>query len=545
MIEIQDPNQRRIGPYSVVGSLARGATSEVVKAIDPDLNRIVAIKILSPEFVKDADGQARFERESRTVTQLDHVNVARIYEAAVTVDGQPYLVMEFVDGVSLLDLIRDKVELPMSRQIELIIQAAEGLRAALAKGIIHRDVKPANIMVNRDYIAKIVDFGLAKVIREDAYKSVAGRLMGTPRYMAPEAALGRTADYRSDMYSLGATFYHLLAGQPPFDGDTPAAVMLQHVNSPLTPLYMLDPRIPADVCEIVERVMAKDPNHRYPDYDDLIADLKEAKMARLAKENVQDTIVTPEQQRLAEAGTGEVAGPDMAVGAVAADEPGFAGGFGAGAGDLGALEPAMDMAGGTGLRPPSYMTQGKISVSSVSAAPAFAEPAPRSGKKLWLLLVVLLAVMVGLFVLSRPDEETGSSRLSSIFNALMARFGGKEEETAEERYRRQYETTATRLAILVASMKEYVSGTGSRPSTLEALVKGKYAQPSDLVDGYGTPIQYEQVTRRIRAAGPDLQMNTNDDFVIDQEGRLLHHPPRPEEADLEDFTQVKSRTARD
>jgi serine/threonine-protein kinase len=332
MTETRDSSRLRIGPFEVVGAIARGATCEVVKALDSAQGRTVAIKILSPGLVGNPDALARFERESHALTELQHPNIARVYGSGIAPDGRPYFALEFVEGQSLMGLILDKVEMPLAQQLDLMIQAAEGLRAAFQSNIIHRDVKPANLMVEtgsekrevgdgtrkgrNERLAvgqneeappeplcppsssfsrlsppaspqlhlKIVDFGLAKIVREDASQKGAGLFMGTPRYMAPEVVLGRPADHRSDIYSLGATFYHLLTGRPPYDGDTPAAVMDQHVRSPLTPPHLFNPEIPADVSDIVEKAMAKEPGHRYHDYDELLSDLKSAKMACVARE---------------------------------------------------------------------------------------------------------------------------------------------------------------------------------------------------------------------------------------------------------------------
>jgi serine/threonine-protein kinase len=297
--------RRRIGPYQIVGVIARGATSEVLKAVDADGHLIVAIKILSRRLVENPDARADFDYEARALTELDHPNIARLYAAGLTPDGRPYFAMEFVNGRSLMDLILDKVEMSLSQQLDLMIQAAEGLRAALNRNIIHRDIKPANLMVETLPLAspqlrlKIVDFGLAKIIREDAHHGAAGIFLGTPRYMAPEVASGRPADHRSDIYSLGATFYHLLAGRPPFDGETPAIVMEQHIRGSPTPLYLFNPEISADVCEIVEKAMAKDPSHRYQDYDEVLSDLKAAKVARLTKERQDSRPPWPEEEMAA------------------------------------------------------------------------------------------------------------------------------------------------------------------------------------------------------------------------------------------------------
>lgn len=499
MIELRDPNERRIGPYTIVATIARGATSEILKAIDRDLDRVVAIKLLSKEFVRDPEALARFERESRAVTRLNHPNIARIYEAGISVEGQPYFIMEFIDGRSLMDLIRDKADLPFSRQVDLIIQAAEGLRSALSSNIIHRDIKPANLMVTVEYQVKIVDFGLVKVIGDETYKTVAGRLIGTPRYMAPEIALGRSGDYRSDIYSLGATFYHLLTGQPPFDGETPAAVMMQHLNSPLTPPYLINPLVPADICEIVQKCLAKDPNDRYQDYDELLADLKAAKVARLAKER-EATKEGP-----------EALGPEPS---------------------LTAPVPS-DAAAGRAVPKPAAAT---------TIAPVMkAEPArPAVGGRLFLLiLALLLAAGGGLawFMTAQTSEQRLG--LPDLVRSLIGILG--RGESPEERYNRQYTDTLKRMNFIRDAIVEYVLAAGEYPGSLDDLVKRKIVTRSELLDGFGGKMRYEASVRRIRAPGPDGVLDSTDDFLMDADGRLLMHPTEPELKQEEEFIKIRER----
>jgi len=501
MAEMVGSSSRKIGPYTVVGSLARGATSEVVKAIDADLNRVVAIKLLSRDFVKDPEALERFERESRTVIGLSHPNIAAIYEAGVTLDGQPYFVMEFVDGRSLRELLLDKEELSFSQQLDLMIQAAEGLRAALNRNIVHRDIKPANLMVDRERRLKVVDFGLAKVIGENAYKSVAGRVMGTPKYMAPEVALGRSADYRSDIYSLGATFYHLLTGRPPFDGETPAAVMMQHVNSPLPPPHLLNPQIPVDVCEIVQRAMAKDPNQRYQDYDELLSDLKAAKVGRLTKERGDSF-------------------PGVRREPAAREEPAR-------------IEPLRP-------RPSSYMTEGKVVAPPPVAARGDSYWTRRANKHLRVLVLLFAVALVALLYAAWPAAREQSNRgLRSIVGSLMNRL--TRPEPPEDTYFFQYTASLRKIEYLRLGVKEYVAATGRYPSSLEDLATRKIVGKTDFVDGFGGPIRYEPIPRLIRAAGPDGVLGSGDDFVVDENGKFLNLPAEPERYALEKDTQVLER----
>ncbi|MCX8036489.1 MAG: serine/threonine protein kinase [Candidatus Sumerlaeia bacterium] len=502
----------RIGPYRIVGVLARGATSEVVKGIDEELNRVAAIKLLSPEFIKDPEALARFEQESRALTELNHPNIAQILETGVTWDGLPYFIMEFVDGRSLKEIIDDKIELPFSQQIELIMQAAQGLDAAFHRNIIHRDIKPANLMVTQDWTLKVVDFGLAKVIREDAYKSVAGRLMGTPRYMAPEVALGRTADWRSDIYSLGATFYHLLTGRPPFDGETPAAVMMQHVNSPLPPPYLINPAIPADVCEIVQKAMAKDPADRYQDYDLLLQDLRQARVARVHRERILAE----------EAHAREVAAAEAAKAAAAA-----------------AAEAAASAE--SGAEP--HAAEGKMISGAGSLYEAYDA---RMTRRRILILSLLLIVGAGAmaYMLSPRGAETAGGGLRGIIRALLAHLGAGKVLSPEELYYNRYQETLVKLDYLSAAVKEYMVRTGRDIKTLDDLIKRRIIGKTDFTDGFGGPILYEPVLRRIRTAGPDKIMGSADDFLADENGKIIAHPPEPEIADQQEFIATVERRTR-
>jgi tRNA A-37 threonylcarbamoyl transferase component Bud32 len=465
MTDVPELTPSRIGSYTVVAHLARGATSEVVKAVSADGSQTVAIKLLSREFVRAPETLARFEYEARAIPALDHPNVARIHEAGVTPDGRPYIVMEFVDGPSVMDMIRNKVELDFWQQLDLIVQAAAGLQAAENHNIIHRDVKPGNLMVNRDQNLKVVDFGLAKVIREDAYKSVAGMVMGTPKYMAPEVAMGRPADYRSDIYSLGATFYHLLTGRQPFDGETPAAVMMQHVKSPLTPPHLLNPLIPTDIGEIVERAMAKDPNHRYQTYDEMLSDLKAAMMAQMVKARMG-----PPERPVREWRSEEAAGSGTVV-----------------------------------------------------AAAGVARARSRRRRLLGASAALLTLVIALLLYLPNPPANNGSSRrLPALVHALLSRLG--RGESAERLYARGYKTTLEKIKFVASGITEYSTAMGRPPSKLEDLVARRIVGDNDLLDGFGGPMRYETATRRIRTAGPDRLFDTADDFLADEAGRILLQP---------------------
>lgn len=265
-----------LGTYRVLGLLGKGAMGTVFKAYDESLDRLVAIKVLSRELSADADTVERFRREARAAAALSHPNIVHVY--AIGKDGErEFFTMEYVEGKSLGELVRQGVRLSPGKVVEYILQAARGLEAAAKKGIIHRDVKPSNILLGNDGVVRLADFGLSKVVKADASMTATGVVVGTPFYMSPEQGKGHALDYRSDIYSLGATMYHLLTGKPPFNGTTPLEVLLKHVTEPLTIPPEIEDDLPAEVVRIIRKMMAKDRDKRYSTYAELIADLEAAR----------------------------------------------------------------------------------------------------------------------------------------------------------------------------------------------------------------------------------------------------------------------------
>lgn len=296
-----DPNAQMIGRFVVEYMLGRGGMGEVYKARDPENNRYVALKVLDTRSYDDPDVLKRFEREAKAALVLDHPNIARFFGTERDQEDRPIIVMEYIDGRGLDALLDTNPEMPYSQRLDYIIQAARGLENAYRRSIIHRDIKPGNLIVDAEDHLKIIDFGLAKSLWDNSNLTGTGLVVGTPRYISPEQGMGRSVDHRSDIYSLGATCYEVMTGQTPYDGDTPLAIMMKHINSPLTPPHLVNPRIPGDINEIIMKMMAKDPGHRYQDYEPLIRDLESAKITRLAKErrapgnlSSMQTVVLPE-----------------------------------------------------------------------------------------------------------------------------------------------------------------------------------------------------------------------------------------------------------
>jgi uncharacterized RDD family membrane protein YckC len=246
---------------------------------DTSLERPVAIKVLAPEIAHDPEVVARFEREARAQARLRHPNVAQIYFIGED-RGFHFFVMEHLEGPGLDSLLARAEPLPWADALKYTIAAARGLRAASAQGFVHRDVKPSNLMLDREADIKILDFGLVKSMHGDAQLTRDGAIIGSPLYMSPEQGRGGAVDLRSDIYSLGCAMYQMLCGRPPFTGPSPVGVISMHVTDKAAPMRVINPNVPEVLARIVERMMAKDPAARFANYDDLLAALESARAER-------------------------------------------------------------------------------------------------------------------------------------------------------------------------------------------------------------------------------------------------------------------------
>ena len=262
-----------LGQYEIVELLGRGGMAAVYKARQPSLDRMVAIKVLPRSAGSDATFVARFHREARGAAAISHPNIIEIHDVGESL-GYHYLAMELVERGSLWNVLRREGRLAADRALDVMKQAVEALVAAHAAGIVHRDIKPSNILFTATGRVKVADFGLAKRTGADVSVTQAGQPLGTPLYIPPEVARGAAGDARSDLYSLGATFYHVLAGRPPFEGDTPAEVMLKHCEAQPPPLGQLAPDAPAALCRTIHRLLRKNPGERYESADKLLEALE-------------------------------------------------------------------------------------------------------------------------------------------------------------------------------------------------------------------------------------------------------------------------------
>ena len=274
------------GRYRLEAEIGRGGMSTVYRAFDTVLERPVAIKMMHREIAADADQLERFRREARSVAQLNHPHVVTVIDAGeepsegsgeAAVDGlfgTPYIVLEFVEGETLKDLIRREGALDIPQAIAYAIEIARALGAAHERQVVHRDVKPHNVLISEEGGAKITDFGIARTLTEEGL-TMAGRVLGTTDYVSPEQALGHPVTGQSDLYSLGIVLYEMLTGEVPFRGESPVAVAMKHVREELPDVQLLRPKVSAATAAVVDRATAKDLSRRYPDAATMLAELEE------------------------------------------------------------------------------------------------------------------------------------------------------------------------------------------------------------------------------------------------------------------------------
>jgi serine/threonine-protein kinase len=258
--------------------------ARVYRAYHPQLDRYVAIKVLRSDLVEEEDFLARFKREARAVAALRHPNVVRVFDFDVQ-QGVYYMVMELLEGDSLRTRLNDhrarEEQIPLGDVARILLDVLEGLQYAHSEGMVHRDVKPGNILLSKSGQAVLTDFGIAQIIGGTRY-TVSGALMGTLSYMSPEQGLEGECDARSDIYSLGIVLYEILTGDPPFDADTPLAILMKHVNDPLPPPRKMEPSIPKPLERVVLKALAKRREQRYQSADEMAQALRKAvKKARI------------------------------------------------------------------------------------------------------------------------------------------------------------------------------------------------------------------------------------------------------------------------
>src|SRR5499433_2991758 len=266
------------GRYELDGIVGRGGMAEVFRARDIRLDRVVAVKTLREDLARDATFQARFRREAQSAASLNNPSIVAVYDTGEDNEGPshvPYIVMEYVDGRTLRDLLRDDRRLLPERALEITDGVLRALEYSHRNGIVHRDIKPGNVMLTRSGQVKVMDFGIARAV-SDAQMTMTqtAQVIGTAQYLSPEQAKGEQVDSRSDLYSTGCLLYELLTGRPPFVGDSPVAVAYQHVREPAAPPSDHDTELPPEVDAIVMKALAKRVEDRYQSAGAMRADIE-------------------------------------------------------------------------------------------------------------------------------------------------------------------------------------------------------------------------------------------------------------------------------
>ncbi len=290
---------RELGGYRIVEQLGVGGMATVYKAFQPSMNRHVAIKVLPPHMATDAGFRARFQRETEAIARLEHRHILPVYDAGEA-DGIPYLVMRWSTGGTFSAALRQH-SLSLKQIIQIVREVAEALDYAHRNGVIHRDVKPANILLTNDGSALLSDFGIAKIVEGAVNLTSDGMWIGTPAYMAPAQIQGNNNDPRSDIYSLGVVLYEAATGQPPFQAETPFAVAMKHIHDPLPLPRNVSATIPEALEHIILKALAKNPDDRYQTAGEFAQALHNYELGAKASDTLKaapTTVVLPERDQI-------------------------------------------------------------------------------------------------------------------------------------------------------------------------------------------------------------------------------------------------------
>ena len=311
--ETADLTNQSIAGFSILHRLGVGGMSEVYLAFQESLHRHVALKVMRADFVGSSDHEQRCLQEARAVASLIHPNIVQVYDVG-KFDSIHYIAQEYVPGSNLFSYVQRRGALPLAESVSILWQTTAALQKAASIGLVHRDIKPDNILLTPDGEVKVADFGLARARGQSLNLTAVGVTLGSPLYMSPEQIQGLSVDSRSDLYSLGATAYHMLTGRPPFSGETALALAMQHLQTEPPSLELLRPDLPKALVNIVHRLLAKSPDERFASAVELARALKDVVDISLAgqanqmvpfagliieHQQVSNLAVTQELQKLA------------------------------------------------------------------------------------------------------------------------------------------------------------------------------------------------------------------------------------------------------
>lgn len=495
---------RMLGPYQVQRVLAAGGMGVVLLGRDVALHRDVAIKVMGEHMTGDPEAMRRFEREARSTAAVQHRHIAGVYLVGLSEEGIPFLAMEFIDGGSMRDIIRNRRPLSYAQIAAWMEQVADALHAAHRANIIHRDIKPANIMITKAGDTKVVDFGLAKARFEDSFLTREGSVLGTPSYMAPEQTQGRAVDHRADIYSFGATFYHLITGRPPFEAESPVQIMMKHVTAPLVPMKSLNSSVPTEFDEIIGRCMRKDPADRYQDYETLLYDIKRVRLMCTSREQGPIVNERPSSSSVATGGATTMLPPPPS----------------------------------TIMRPGTTPTPAAVPAPT----PVSAMDAPQGITPVQMIIGGLSAILIILALASLlSGGEEGD-------NPAVASNGGKKpalsvwlQKAAESARRARgsdikefhpdylaHLATIDALNSLLTGLNNHEIDTGRYPVALrtiatedKVLVNFDLSAAGEPLDGWGNAIGWSAEEKLLRSNGIDGMPGTKDDITLTTDGTLV------------------------
>ena len=292
------PEGYRLGPYTIIRKLGSGGMADVYFSMHEELHRPAAVKVLRPSLASDESNLQRFIQEARAAASLVHPNIVQVYDVGQQDDtGQRglirYIAQEYVAGTNLRQYLEQHGTLSIREALSVLLQTLAALKKSSSAGIVHRDIKPENILLTSDGDVKVTDFGLARLLHDDPKLTRAGTTLGTPMYMSPEQLQDGEVDVRSDLYSLGVTLFHVLAGKPPFSGETPLALAMQHVQAQAPKLHDLRADVPKSLSGLVERLLEKKPQDRFGNPDEVVAFLRTERKGGLSEFWPEQTIPLP------------------------------------------------------------------------------------------------------------------------------------------------------------------------------------------------------------------------------------------------------------